>query len=160
MGATETRTGKKNRSCLCKPSGPRCTKGRLVNSSGDKICGSGLQNGRLSRLSGPAQRTVHHKRNLDIQSLAPRLVMFEMENFKRDSQNEEVIAKSMSSNPERGDKSLFPTTIVMLVLGFQSMSLNPKRLFGRDSQDCLFQDHIHQLFGNDYDLYNVMAGRG
>ena len=58
-----------------------------------------------------------------------------MENFKRDSQNEEVIAKSMSSNPERGDKSLFPTTIVMLVLGFQSMSLNPKRLFARGSKN-------------------------
>jgi hypothetical protein len=44
----------------------------------------------------------------------------------------ELLAKSMSSNRKGGDKSLFPTTIVMLVSG-SIKQRNPNQLFATSS---------------------------
>jgi hypothetical protein len=57
----------------------------------------------------------------------------------RNLQFSEPLAKSMSSSRERGDKSHFPTTIVMLVLGsideLETQAAFCKRLFGSEISD-------------------------
>jgi hypothetical protein len=63
----------------------------------------------------------------------------------------EALAKPMSSNCKSGDKSLFPTTIVMLVQGSIKQP-NLSSFFARSSENCKSAWRRYALLAETYEL--------